>query len=135
MSKVKVAVRVRPLNHRELDQSMKSVIDMRGNQTILQNFKKGNKMFAYDHCFHSMDEKDPRFASQELVFENLGVDVLDNAFEGYNACIFAYGQTGSGKSYTMMGSSGQKGLIPRLCDTLFDRIQKVLHYVSCIWYL
>jgi kinesin family protein 13 len=124
MSKVKVAVRVRPLNHRELDQSMKSVIDMRGNQTILQNFKKGNKMFAYDHCFHSMDEKDPRFASQELVFENLGVDVLDNAFEGYNACIFAYGQTGSGKSYTMMGSSGQKGLIPRLCDTLFDRIQK-----------
>ena len=31
---------------------------------------------------------------QEKVFAALGVDVLDSAFEGYNACIFAYGQTG-----------------------------------------
>lgn len=29
-----------------------------------------------------------------MVFEALGTDILDNAFEGYNACIFAYGQTG-----------------------------------------
>lgn len=31
------------------------------------------------------------------------MDVIDSAFQGYNACIFAYGQTGAGKSYTMMG--------------------------------
>lgn len=31
---------------------------------------------------------------QEVVFAALGVDVLNSAFEGYNACIFAYGQTG-----------------------------------------
>lgn len=29
---------------------------------------------------------------------------------------------GSGKSYTMMGTADNKGLIPRLCDTLFERI-------------
>jgi hypothetical protein len=34
------------------------------------------------------------FANQDLVFEVLGLDILDNAFQGYNACIFAYGQTG-----------------------------------------
>jgi len=34
------------------------------------------------------------FASQEIVFDALGRDILDNAFQGYNACIFAYGQTG-----------------------------------------
>ena len=28
------------------------------------------------------------------MFQNLGVGVLDNAFLGFNACIFAYGQTG-----------------------------------------
>ena len=35
-----------------------------------------------------------------------------------------YGQTGSGKSYTMMGSEDGSGpgLIPRLCQDLFDRI-------------
>ncbi|XP_078481075.1 kinesin-like protein KIF13A [Ciona intestinalis] len=68
------------------------------------------------------DEVD-KFANQSLVFESLGVELLDNAFAGYNACIFAYGQTGSGKSYTMMGSHDKPGLIPRLCDALFLRIQ------------
>ncbi len=33
-------------------------------------------------------------SDQEHVFKSLGMDILDNAFEGYNACIFAYGQTG-----------------------------------------
>ncbi|XP_071504445.1 kinesin-like protein KIF13A [Diadema antillarum] len=69
-----------------------------------------------------MDEKSKKFADQLTVFNCLGRDLLDNAFEGYNACIFAYGQTGSGKSYTMMGTEDQKGIIPRLCDTLFERM-------------
>lgn len=30
--------------------------------------------------------------------------------------------SGSGKSYTMMGSQDNKGIIPRLCDTLFGLI-------------
>ena len=38
------------------------------------------------------------------VFQCLGGDVVNSAYDGYNACVFAYGQTGSGKSYTMMGS-------------------------------
>ncbi|OTF71336.1 kinesin-like protein KIF13A-like protein, partial [Euroglyphus maynei] len=61
----------------------------------------------------------------ENVFEKLGLSILDSAFQGYNACIFAYGQTGSGKSYTMMGSSHEKGLIPRLCDSIFERIRNL----------
>uniref|UniRef100_A0A7N4V3L4 Kinesin family member 16B n=1 Tax=Sarcophilus harrisii TaxID=9305 RepID=A0A7N4V3L4_SARHA len=60
-----------------------------------------------------------------MVFTNLGTDVLQSAFEGYNACVFAYGQTGSGKSYTMMGNSGDSGLIPRICEGLFTRINEM----------
>ena len=37
---------------------------------------------------------------------------------------------GSGKTYTMMGSTNQKGIIPRLCDELFDKISKVQCLVS-----
>ena len=33
-------------------------------------------------------------SGQEKVYGCLGKDLLQNAFEGYNACIFAYGQTG-----------------------------------------
>ena len=40
---------------------------------------------------------------QTRVFNDLGKDVVENAFSGYNACVFAYGQTGSGKTYTMFG--------------------------------
>ncbi|XP_016065791.1 PREDICTED: kinesin-like protein KIF13B, partial [Miniopterus natalensis] len=65
-----------------------------------------------------------KYAGQEDVFKCLGENILQNAFDGYNACIFAYGQTGSGKSYTMMGTADQPGLIPRLCSGLFERTQK-----------
>ena len=87
------------------------------------NFRKSPKSFAFDHCFNSyLEAADANFSSQEHVFENLGVDILDNAFDGYNACIFAYGQTGSGKSYSMLGANENPGIIPRLCGSLFDRI-------------
>uniref|UniRef100_A0AAR2JXX8 Kinesin family member 13A n=1 Tax=Pygocentrus nattereri TaxID=42514 RepID=A0AAR2JXX8_PYGNA len=70
-----------------------------------------------------MDEANvPKYAGQEVVFKCLGEGILQNAFQGYNACIFAYGQTGSGKSYSMMGSVDQPGLIPRLCCSLFERV-------------
>ncbi|XP_065092939.1 kinesin-like protein KIF13A isoform X4 [Ochlerotatus camptorhynchus] len=127
--KIKVAVRVRPFNRRELELATENVIEMNDSQTILKYpatldkmERKPPKMFAFDHCFYSTDPSAEHFASQELVFANMGRDILDNAFQGYNACIFAYGQTGSGKSYTMMGNQDNKGIIPRLCDELFGYI-------------
>ncbi|XP_077522240.1 kinesin heavy chain 73 isoform X2 [Amblyomma americanum] len=125
--KIKVAVRVRPMNRREVELGAQCVVEMTEGQTILYNCNKGEgrkhpKTFAFDHCFWSFNEADTHFANQEKVYTCLGTDILDNAFQGYNACIFAYGQTGSGKSYTMMGSADSKGVIPRLCDSLFERI-------------
>lgn len=57
-------------------------------------FRNKPKTFAFDHCFYSLDPSLESFASQDVVFDALGRDILDNAFQGYNACIFAYGQTG-----------------------------------------
>ncbi|XP_075349883.1 kinesin-like protein KIF13A isoform X3 [Mycteria americana] len=130
-TKVKVAVRVRPMNRRELDLNTKCIVEMEGNQTVLHpppsNTKQGErkppKVFAFDHCFWSMDESNTtKYAGQEVVFKCLGEGILEKAFQGYNACIFAYGQTGSGKSFSMMGNAEQLGLIPRLCCALFQRI-------------
>lgn len=132
--KVRVAVRVRPLNRREIQLSTKCVVDMDDTQTILYSphdgggdhggGRKAPKTFAFDNCFWSIDENNPKFAGQECVFNALGKDVLERAFEGYNACIFAYGQTGSGKSYTMMGTFQESGhgIIPRLCNAMFSKI-------------
>uniref|UniRef100_A0A4W3HTJ2 Kinesin family member 13A n=1 Tax=Callorhinchus milii TaxID=7868 RepID=A0A4W3HTJ2_CALMI len=83
------------------------------------------EVFAFDYCFWSMDEANKaKYAGQEIVFKCLGEGILENAFQGYNACIFAYGQTGSGKSFSMMGNVEQPGLIPRLCGALFERVSK-----------
>lgn len=67
------------------------------------------------------------FVTQKQVYQDLGIEMLDHAFEGYNVCIFAYGQTGSGKSYTMMGrpEPEQKGIIPQMCEDLFTRIDEL----------
>ncbi|XP_029958361.1 kinesin-like protein KIF13A isoform X4 [Salarias fasciatus] len=130
-TKVKVAVRVRPMNRREIELNTKCVVDMEDNQTVLHpppsnakgDSRKQPKVFAFDHCFWSMDESNvPKYAGQEVVFKCLGEGILENAFQGYNACIFAYGQTGSGKSFSMMGNGEQPGLIPRLCCSLFERV-------------
>ncbi|KAM3590621.1 uncharacterized protein V6R79_012900 [Siganus canaliculatus] len=124
---VKVAVRVRPFNSRETGRSAKCVIQMQGNSTCITNPKQpkdGAKNFTFDYSYwsHTTDD-DPSFASQRQVYKDIGEEMLLHAFEGYNVCIFAYGQTGAGKSYTMMGKQepGQEGIIPQLCEDLFQR--------------
>ncbi|KAM4610845.1 kinesin-like protein KIF1B isoform 2-T2 [Polymixia lowei] len=125
---VKVAVRVRPFNSREMSKDSKCIIQMQGNSTIILNPKAPKepaKSFSFDYSYWShTTPEDPSFASQNLVYNDIGKEMLQHAFEGYNVCIFAYGQTGAGKSYTMMGKQeeGQEGIIPMLCEDLFEKI-------------
>ncbi|XP_051232404.1 kinesin-like protein KIF1A isoform X27 [Dicentrarchus labrax] len=125
---VKVAVRVRPFNSREIGKESKCIIQMSGNTTTIINPKqaKDNKSFNFDYSYWShTSPEDINFASQMLVYKDIGEEMLLHAFEGYNVCIFAYGQTGAGKSYTMMGKQDvkdQQGIIPLMCEDLFTKI-------------
>ncbi|XP_034029155.1 kinesin-like protein KIF1B isoform X15 [Thalassophryne amazonica] len=127
---VKVAVRVRPFNSREISKESKCIIQMQGNTTTILNPKASKepaKIFSFDYSYWShTTADDPSFASQNLVYNDIGKEMLAHAFEGYNVCIFAYGQTGAGKSYTMMGKQeeGQEGIIPMLCEDLFEKINE-----------
>lgn len=81
---------------------------MDGNQTIITNNKapsanglhqkKRNqqkdeednvKAFTFDRSYWSADKNDDQYADQELVYNDLGRELLDHAFDGYNCCIFA----------------------------------------------
>ncbi|XP_028300560.1 kinesin-like protein KIF1A isoform X8 [Gouania willdenowi] len=125
---VKVAVRVRPFNSREIGKESKCIIQMSGNTTTIINPKqaKDNKSFNFDYSYWShTSPEDVNYASQVQVYKDIGEEMLLHAFEGYNVCIFAYGQTGAGKSYTMMGKQDvkdQQGIIPLLCEDLFTKI-------------
>ncbi|XP_078791280.1 kinesin-like protein KIF1A isoform X7 [Oryzias latipes] len=124
---VKVAVRVRPFNSREIGKESKCIIQMSGNTTTILNPKqpKENKSFNFDFSYWShTTPEDLNYASQMQVYKDIGEEMLLHAFEGYNVCIFAYGQTGAGKSYTMMGrqEKDQEGIIPLMCEDLFTKI-------------
>ncbi|XP_026790795.3 kinesin-like protein KIF1A isoform X5 [Pangasianodon hypophthalmus] len=124
---VKVAVRVRPFNSREISKESKCIIQMSGNTTTIINPKqpKENKSFNFDYSYWShTSPEDVNYACQKQVYKDIGEEMLLHAFEGYNVCIFAYGQTGAGKSYTMMGKQekDQQGIIPLLCEDLFTKI-------------
>ncbi|XP_056279529.1 kinesin-like protein KIF1B isoform X20 [Pseudoliparis swirei] len=127
---VKVIVRVRPFNSRETGKDSKCIIQMQGKTTSILNPKfpkEPAKAFSFDYSYWShTTPEDSSFASQNLVYNDIGKEMLAHAFEGYNVCIFAYGQTGSGKSYTMMGrqEEGQEGIIPMLCEDLFEKINE-----------
>lgn len=84
-----------------------SIIRMDGDQTIITNNKKSTsshhqtskrggpadednvKAFTFDRSYWSADKADDHYADQELVYNDLGRELLDHAFDGYNCCIFA----------------------------------------------
>ncbi|XP_065492617.1 stAR-related lipid transfer protein 9 isoform X2 [Caloenas nicobarica] len=133
MASVKVAVRVRPLSKRESAEGGRVIVEVDDKVAKVRNIKVDSRLdstwdsrektvaFSFDYCYWSVDPEDPKYASQEMVFQDLGTSVLSGAFRGYNICLFAYGQTGSGKTYTMMGTPASIGLTPRICEGLFSR--------------
>ncbi|KAF5019152.1 hypothetical protein F66182_8857 [Fusarium sp. NRRL 66182] len=128
---IKVVVRCRPFNSREIERNAKCIVEMDGNQTVItapdgKGVKDGGpKAFAFDRSYWSFNKDAPNYAGQSNLFDDLGQPLLDNAFEGYNNCIFAYGQTGSGKSYSMMGYGKEIGIIPMICQDMFTRIDQI----------
>jgi pSer/pThr/pTyr-binding forkhead associated (FHA) protein len=111
---------------------------MQGKMTKVYS-PETTKEFFFDYSYWSHDGfvEDPDsgmmvpdspssiYSDQRRVFDDLGVGVLNNAFEGYHCCLFAYGQTGSGKSYSMVGYGKNKGIIPIVCEEIFKRIESV----------
>ena len=133
---IQVGVRVRPFNAREKERESECVIQMPGqNQTKIKDESGKERTFTFDHSFWSHDgykvlddgylqPVDEEYADQKKVFDAVGRQILENAWEGYHCCLFAYGQTGSGKSYSMVGYGANKGIIPISCDEIFKRIEE-----------
>ncbi|KAJ7929078.1 kinesin-like protein [Mycena leptocephala] len=106
---IKVVVRCRPLNSR-------------GNQTFIDPPESGSAQdskraterktiaFSFDKSYWSAGPRDePQYCSQETLYNDVGKELLDHSFGGFNACIFAYGP--------------DKGIIPLTCSELFVRVE------------
>ncbi|XP_073040513.1 kinesin-like protein KIN-12E isoform X1 [Primulina eburnea] len=122
---VQVIIRTRPLSGTEISiQGSNKCVKQESSQTIMWTGHPETR-FTFDYV---ADEN----VSQEALFKVAGVPMVENCMEGYNSCMFAYGQTGSGKTHTMLGDieggtrrhSINCGMIPRIFEYLFSRIQK-----------
>lgn len=108
---VRVAVKCRPLLHRELSERSSVCLETDDCANTITIGK--DRQFTFDKVFGIN-------SGQEEVFEYCVKNLVLGCFQGYNATVLAYGQTGSGKTYTMgsgytIGVSPEnQGIIPRV---------------------
>ncbi|KAI8377769.1 P-loop containing nucleoside triphosphate hydrolase protein [Radiomyces spectabilis] len=111
--KINVICRVRPFL--EDEDGPDDTVVIQNDQITLNNFRNPNNPLHYK--FPSCHAPD---ATQQDIYENDVLPIIDRVFEGYDATIFAYGVTGSGKTYTMEGTAKDPGIIPRVARFLFE---------------
>lgn len=89
----------------ELARGAKPLIRMSGNQTFLDPPEAGSSQekassgraterktmtFSFDKSYWSAGSRDePGYCSQQTLFDDLGKELLDHGFAGFNACILA----------------------------------------------
>ena len=61
-------------------------------ETVITSPEGVVRKFYYDYSFWSFDRLRGSYADQEAVYSQIATPLLDQAFEGYNTCLFAYGQ-------------------------------------------
>ncbi|KAK6131245.1 hypothetical protein DH2020_035002 [Rehmannia glutinosa] len=99
--KIFVAVRLRPLNERELSKNDVSEWECINSTTILfKNTLQERTMLPTAYTFDRVFRSD---ASTKQVYEEAAKKIALSVLSGMNSTIFAYGQTSSGKTYTMSG--------------------------------
>ncbi|KNC96556.1 uncharacterized protein SPPG_08143 [Spizellomyces punctatus DAOM BR117] len=141
---VKVALRVRPLNAKEVLANAQECISFMGvgipqvtigptggggadtsfgfSTSMASLPQHQQKAFTFDHVFDTA-------STQEEVYRDCVKPLVDRFLEGFNATVLAYGQTGSGKTYSMgtgleaVADPEHQGIVPRSIYHLFDRLQ------------
>ena len=120
---VRVAIRCRPLNSKEISANNVKVVNInkQRNEIIVSKpyAQEEAKQFTFDNTYG--DD-----AQQEEIYEETASPIVANVLEGYNGTIFAYGQTGTGKTHTMTGivdNPAERGIMTRAFDDIFASIK------------
>ena len=143
MENINVALRLRPLGTKEIQQNDQliwtlpnytSISLINQAQKILIESKRINAKtkisFSYDYCFSSNHDN-------VHVYDTIAQKIVMSSLNGLNGTLFVYGQTGAGKTYTMLGQNqgkpkniafnirNNKGLLQMALYDLFKHIDNV----------
>lgn len=114
---IQVYCRIRPVSSNVESSCIKVVSDT--EIQLSYSDEKGvtrEGQFSYKKIFTD-------YETQEVVFQDLGLPLIEQLLAGKSSLIFAYGISGSGKSYTMTGNQEDGGIVGRCFDVLFNSIQ------------
>ncbi|XP_058832309.1 kinesin-like protein KIF18A [Topomyia yanbarensis] len=137
---IRVAVRVRPFNRRELEQNQRNIIKVLDRTTLMFDPDEDEDEFF----FHGMKqthrditkrikkklamEYDDVFDAESTntdIFENCTKPLVQSVMDGYNCSVFVYGATGAGKTFTMLGSEDCPGITFLTMKDLFHQIDEL----------
>ncbi|XP_056234194.1 kinesin-like protein KIF23 isoform X5 [Seriola aureovittata] len=118
---VGVYCRIRPLGAGDEE----CCIEMISSSTIQLHAPDGlkaNRNGEYKETQYSFKKVFGINTTQMELFEDVAKPLVDDLIHCKNGLLFTYGVTGSGKTFTMTGSPGEGGLLPRSLDMLFNSI-------------
>ncbi|XP_050930909.1 kinesin-like protein KIF23 isoform X9 [Lates calcarifer] len=118
---VGVYCRIRPLGAEDEE----CCIEMISSSTIQLHAPDGlkaNRNGEYKETQYSFKKVFGIKTTQMELFEDVAKPLVEDLIHCKNGLLFTYGVTGSGKTFTMTGSPGEGGLLPRCLDMLFNSI-------------
>ncbi|XP_071901521.1 kinesin-like protein KIN-13B [Coffea arabica] len=102
VAKIKVVVRKRPLNKKELAKNEEDIIETESNSLVVHETKLKVDLTEYvekhEFIFDAVLNEE---VSNDEVYRETVEPIVPIIFQRTKATCFAYGQTGSGKTYTM----------------------------------
>lgn len=138
--RIRVCVRKRPLNRKELKRNETDITPVTGRRTLVMLEPKTKVDLTkyiekHEFCFDEAFDAD---ATNEQVYKRTALPLVNYIFEGGKATCFAYGQTGSGlintklgKTFTMLDS--ENGLYVLAGRDIFGLLKKVENSHLSAW--
>lgn len=130
---VKVVVRCRPPNRKELEEKRQGIVVMNTETGYVELRNPRQEGSTKGFTFDAVYDKD---STQRMVYDETAFPLVESVLDGFNGTIFAYGQTGCGKTWTMSGMEDPdpeslpldergklRGIIPNSFEHIFNTIK------------
>ncbi|KAG5680018.1 hypothetical protein PVAND_009551 [Polypedilum vanderplanki] len=136
---IKVAVRVRPFNRRELEQNQRNIIRVLDEGALIFDPDEEDDEFFYQGMkqnYRDITKRVKKKLTMEFdsvfnedavnadIFEKCMKPLVNSVMEGFNCSVFVYGATGAGKTFTMLGSEDIPGITFLTMQELFRQMDE-----------